>query len=46
VPVVAVVSGAGGADVAWAVAIAFVVVFRHRVNFVRWWGARSSTDSR
>ena len=45
-PVVAVVSGARGADVAWAAAVAFVVLFRHRVNFVRWWtGRRSSTDS-
>jgi glycerol-3-phosphate acyltransferase PlsY len=45
-PVVAAVSGAGAPDVAWAAAIAAVVVVRHRVNFVRWWRTRSSTDSR
>ena len=45
-PVVAVVTGAAVADVGWALAIAGVVLFRHRVNFVRWWTARrSSTDS-
>lgn len=45
-PVVALVAGARGADVAWAAAVAFVVLFRHRVNFVRWWTTRrSSTDS-
>lgn len=34
------------ADLAWATAIAGVVVFRHRVNFARWWRLRrSSTDS-
>lgn len=34
------------ADVAWATAIAGVVLFRHRVNFARWWRLRrSSTDS-
>ena len=32
-------------DLLWAFAIAGVVLFRHRVNFVRWWRARSSTDS-
>lgn len=33
------------ADVAWAAAIAFVVLLRHRGNFVRWMKNRSSTDS-
>ena len=32
------------ADVLWALAITGVVLFRHRVNFVRWWRTRSSTD--
>jgi glycerol-3-phosphate acyltransferase PlsY len=41
VPAVAVGAGAPGVDVAWAVAVAGVVVFRHRTNFVRWW---RSTD--
>ena len=45
-PVIALVSGSGGPDVAWAGAIAFVVLLRHRVNFARWWTTRrSSTDS-
>lgn len=43
--VVALVFHDGGADVAWAAAIAFVVLLRHRVNFARWWtNKRSSTD--
>lgn len=33
-PVLAVVTGSGGADVAWACGIAFVVIARHRRNFV------------
>jgi glycerol-3-phosphate acyltransferase PlsY len=45
-PLVAVVAGSPFADVAWAAAIAGVVLFRHRVNFARWWTTkRSSTDS-
>lgn len=44
-PVVALVARAPAVDVAWAAAIAAVVVLRHRVNFVRWWTTRrSSTD--
>ena len=39
--VVAVVAGSPAADVLWAAAVAGVVVFRHRSNFVRWW---RSTD--
>lgn len=43
--VVALVYRDNGADVAWAAAIAFVVLLRHQVNFVRWWtNKRSSTD--
>jgi glycerol-3-phosphate acyltransferase PlsY len=42
---VALVYRDSGADVAWAAAIAFVVLLRHRVNFLRWWTKkRSSTD--
>ena len=37
---------APAADILWACSIAGVVLFRHRVNFVRWWRTRrSSTDS-
>ena len=43
-PVIALVSGAPGPDLLWAAAIAGVVLFRHRVNFVRRF-RRSSTDS-
>ena len=42
-PLLAVAVRAGGADVAWAAAIAGVVVVRHRVNFARWWTTRSSS---
>ncbi len=45
-PVVALVAGAPGADLAWAAAVAGVVLLRHRVNFLRWWKTkRSSTGS-
>jgi glycerol-3-phosphate acyltransferase PlsY len=37
---VAVAARAPFADLAWAVAIASVVVGRHRTNFVRWWRNR------
>jgi len=43
-PVLALVSGAALPDVLWAAAITSVVVLRHRVNFVRRWRTRSSTD--
>ena len=45
-PVVALVAGAPAVDVAWAAAIAAVVVFRHRVNFARWWTTRRSSTGR
>jgi glycerol-3-phosphate acyltransferase PlsY len=37
---VAVVARAPFADLVWAVAIAAVVVGRHRTNFLRWWRTR------
>jgi glycerol-3-phosphate acyltransferase PlsY len=40
VPVVALVARAPGADVAWAVLLAALVILRHRTNFLRWWRAR------
>jgi glycerol-3-phosphate acyltransferase PlsY len=40
VVVVALVARAPAADLCWAVAVAGVVVLRHRTNFVRWWRAR------
>ncbi len=40
VVVAALVARAPGADVIWAAAVAFVVVLRHRTNFVRWWRGR------
>ena len=39
-PVVALVSGSPLPDLLWACAIAGIVLFRHRVNFLRWWTAR------
>ena len=45
-PVVAVVTRSSGYDVAWAVAIAGVVLFRHRVNFTRWWTTNRSSTGR
>jgi glycerol-3-phosphate acyltransferase PlsY len=38
--VVALVARAPVADLVWALAIASVVVGRHRTNFVRWWRTR------
>lgn len=44
-PVLALVTGAGGADIAWACGLAFVVVARHRRNFVHRFRRRPpSTD--
>jgi glycerol-3-phosphate acyltransferase PlsY len=42
VPVGAVVSGGGVADVLWALAVAALVLVRHRSNFARWWRARTA----
>ena len=39
--VTAVVVGAPWPEVAWAAALAALVVVRHRSNFARWWRARS-----
>lgn len=41
-PVIAVVLGRPWPDVVWAVAVAAVVIVRHRSNFVRWLEARRS----
>ena len=41
VPVCAVAAGADRADLAWAVALALLVVARHRTNFARWWTQRA-----
>ncbi len=43
--VVAVAARASGPDLAWAAAIALLVVGRHRRNFARWWTERSGTSS-
>lgn len=43
-PVLALVTHEPAADLAWAAAITAVVLVRHRVNFVRRWKTRSSTD--
>jgi glycerol-3-phosphate acyltransferase PlsY len=45
-PTIALVVGAPGVDVAWGVAIAVVIVFRHRSNFARWWRARQGSERR
>jgi glycerol-3-phosphate acyltransferase PlsY len=42
VVVVALLARAPGFDVAWAVLLAAIVLLRHRVNFARWWRARST----
>lgn len=44
-PVVAVVTEAGGVDLAWAAAIGLGVAARHRRNVLRWWvGRRAAGD--
>jgi glycerol-3-phosphate acyltransferase PlsY len=39
-PVIALLTDRDAADVCWAIAIAAVVVVRHRGNVTRWWAAR------